>query len=91
MFTDREVIEAIRRMRKVGSDTQAWEVKESVLDLPRSLPETISAFANLHGGMIILASPSETASPPRRVRRGGDLLENADRGRRTYTRRAHGN
>ena len=30
MFTDREVIDAIRRMRKVGSDTQAWEVKEAV-------------------------------------------------------------
>lgn len=64
MFTDREVIEAIRRMRKVGSDTQAWEVKESVLDLPRSLPETISAFANLHGGMIILGLSERNGFTP---------------------------
>ena len=77
MFTDREVIDAIRRMRKVGSDTQAWEVKESVLDLPRSLPETISAFANLHGGMIILGLSERNG-------------ENADCGRRTHARRAHG-
>ena len=64
MFTDREVIDAIRRMRKVGSDTQAWEVKESVLDLPRSLPETISAFANLHGGMIILGLSERNGFTP---------------------------
>ena len=64
MFTDREVIDAIRRMRKVGSDTQAWEVKEAVLDLPKSLSETISAFANLHGGMIILGLSERNGFTP---------------------------
>ena len=64
MFTDREVVDAIRRMRKVGSDTQAWEVKEAVLDLPKSLSETISAFANLHGGMIILGLSERNGFTP---------------------------
>lgn len=92
MFTDREVIDAIRRMRKVGSDTQAWEVKEAVLDLPKSLSETISAFANLHGGMDHPGTLRAKRLHARgRIRRGGDLLKNADHRRRAHARRAHGN
>lgn len=41
-------------MRTTGSDTQHCEVKEAVHGIPKSLAETISAFANKDGGMIIL-------------------------------------
>lgn len=54
MISEQEVRKAILRMREIGSDTQRWEVKESVTALPKSLPETLSAFANMHGGMIVL-------------------------------------
>lgn len=54
MIATQEIFELIHKMRETGSDTQRCEVKESVAELPRSLPETISAFANSHGGIIIL-------------------------------------
>lgn len=54
MIVKQEVIDAIRLMRRIGADTQRCEVKKSVQELPRNLPETISAFSNMHGGMIIL-------------------------------------
>ncbi|MBM6927919.1 ATP-binding protein [Parasutterella secunda] len=54
MIVNQEVIDAIRLMRRIGTDTQRWEVKKSVQELPKNLPETISAFSNMHGGMIIL-------------------------------------
>ena len=49
-----EVRDLISHMRKVGSDTQACEVKEAAQGLPKSIGETISAFSNMSGGLIML-------------------------------------
>lgn len=49
-----EVRDMISHMRKIGSDTQACEVKEAAQGLPKSIGETISAFSNMSGGLIIL-------------------------------------
>ncbi len=43
MIVKQEVIDAIHLMRRIGADTQGCEVKKSVQELPRNLPETISA------------------------------------------------
>ena len=57
-LSEKTVIKAIYRMRSLGTDTQRWEVKESVQELPKKLLETISAFSNMHGGTIILGLPT---------------------------------
>lgn len=36
-LNEETVIKAIHRMRSLGSDTQRWEVKESVQELPKKL------------------------------------------------------
>lgn len=54
MLADNDVVKAIHQMRQTGADTRRWEVKEAVVDVPKSLLETISAFSNMHGGTIVL-------------------------------------
>ena len=44
----------VERLRAIGSDASAIEVKASVGKLPKSVPETLSAFANGSGGILIL-------------------------------------
>ena len=53
-MTSRQVEDIVRSLRAVKTDTQAIEVKESVLRLPTSMAETVSAFSNGSGGIIIL-------------------------------------
>ncbi|MDR1264574.1 MAG: ATP-binding protein [Propionibacteriaceae bacterium] len=48
------VIEAIRRARATGADSHAVEIKSGAGGAPKTLPETISAFANGDGGLIVL-------------------------------------
>ena len=43
MIVKQEVIDVIHLMRRIGVDTQRCEVKKSVQELSRNLPETISA------------------------------------------------
>ena len=64
MITVSEITEAIRQMRRVGSDTQHWEVKEAVNQLPKSLYETLSSFANTSGGLIILGLSEKNGFHP---------------------------
>ena len=44
----------VKVLRKAGTDTQDIEVKESSRKLPASMPETLSAFSNGSGGVVIL-------------------------------------
>ena len=57
MMEDGEIERLIVRMRRTGYDTQDCEVKEAVRDIPKTLPETISAFSNLRG----VHSPTKSA------------------------------
>ncbi len=49
-----DIQDLILHMRLIGGDTQECEVKEAVKKLPESLCDSISAFANRNGGVIIL-------------------------------------
>lgn len=64
MLADNDVVKAIHQMRQIGADTQRWEVKEAVVDVPKSLLETISAFSNMHGGTIILGLSEKNGFHP---------------------------
>lgn len=46
--------EAVQRLRVAGTDLQTIEVKAGAGGLPKSTAETISAFANAQGGMLVL-------------------------------------
>ena len=59
-----DIPELVERLRKIGSDTQGCEVKKAVRKLPESLPETISAFANTDGGIIILGLSEKSNFTP---------------------------
>lgn len=54
MVTDQKLASLVHEMRRVGGDLQDVEVKSSVGRLSKSLPETLSAFANGSGGVVIL-------------------------------------
>lgn len=63
-LNENTVTKAILRMRSLGTDTQRWDVKESVPELPPKLVETISAFSNMHGGTIILGLSEKNGFHP---------------------------
>ena len=58
------VDEVIPRLRIAGTDLADIEVKKAVGGQPKSLPETISAFANGGGGLIILGLDEENGFVP---------------------------
>lgn len=53
-MTDDELEEIIENLRVLGSDVSDVEAKRSEQKLPKSVRETLSAFANTVGGVIIL-------------------------------------
>jgi ATP-dependent DNA helicase RecG len=51
---DAELAEIVANLRALGTDIADVEVKSSHGGLPKSLRETLSAFSNTRGGVVIL-------------------------------------
>ena len=51
---ERRIIEVLPRMRSAGTDLTGVEVKAAAGGLPKSIVETVSAFSNTDGGLILL-------------------------------------
>ncbi|WEV58928.1 putative DNA binding domain-containing protein [Bifidobacterium sp. ESL0728] len=72
-----ELQSLIASMRQIGSDTQTCEVKESVSKIPKTLVETLSAFSNGDGGVIVLGVSERngfTVAPDFNARKMRDAL-----------------
>ncbi|MDR1513193.1 MAG: putative DNA binding domain-containing protein [Propionibacteriaceae bacterium] len=54
----------VARMRSLGQDVHGVEAKSAVGKLPKSIPETLSAFANGSGGIILLGLDERTGFAP---------------------------
>lgn len=63
-MTPTELEQLVHTMRKTGSDMARAEVKASVGKLPKSLSDSLSAFANGNGGLIILGLAEEEGFEP---------------------------
>ena len=59
-----QVHEAVVRLRRAGTDLQAIEVKTAAGGLPRSAVESVAAFANAQGGLIILGLTESSGFQP---------------------------
>jgi len=65
MTTDEELKRIVAELRVAGTDSQEVEVKSSVGKLPASIIESVSAFANVSGGTVVLGlSEKEGFEPP---------------------------
>lgn len=49
-----QVDHAVQRLRTAGTDLQSIEVKSAAGGLPKSIAESVSAFANARGGLVLL-------------------------------------
>lgn len=54
----------IDNLRRIGNDTQQYEVKEAKGSLPKSIVETLSAFSNASGGFIFLGLSEKNGFTP---------------------------
>jgi len=54
----------VARLRLVGADAQTIEVKAAARQMPRSVLETLSAFANGSGGLVLLGLDEEAGFTP---------------------------
>lgn len=62
--SDEGLAAAVNRMRKAGTDLAEYEVKSAMGGFPKSIPDTISAFANTCGGTVVLGiSEKEEFAP----------------------------
>ena len=59
-----EIVAIVRAVRKHGAELPAVEVKAAVGGLPKSVPETISAFSNWGGGILILGLDERAGFAP---------------------------
>ncbi|MDO5043515.1 MAG: ATP-binding protein, partial [Slackia sp.] len=64
MITEEQVISIVDRLRKQGTDDARVEVKECQSSLSKDIWETVSAFANTHGGLIILGLSERNGFTP---------------------------
>jgi ATP-dependent DNA helicase RecG len=59
-----DLVQVIQELRSYGTDTPSIEVKASVGKLPKTVPETLSAFSNGSGGTLILGLDEATGFRP---------------------------
>jgi ATP-dependent DNA helicase RecG len=70
----------VRAIREHGAEPPAVEVKSAVGGLPKSVPETLSAFSNRDGGMLILGLDEAAGDGDRRLTEYEIALLHANRG-----------
>jgi ATP-dependent DNA helicase RecG len=59
-----EVVELVGQARMAGTDSVAIEIKKAAGGAPKGLPETVSAFSNGGGGLIVLGVDEQAGFVP---------------------------
>jgi ATP-dependent DNA helicase RecG len=62
--TDEELQDHVARIRRLGADDARVEAKSAVGDIPKGIWESVSAFANTEGGLIILGLDESQSFAP---------------------------